>query len=241
MWRLSTRETTVSYSRSPNREPAPRTVQPPLSGLAVQAAAHDPESPAMTLAGADRHWFEDAVLDVLPDLLGTAQRLTRNHADAEDLSAEAVAKAWISIGTLKDRDNFRGWIFRIMTNLFISAHRARTSRPDEEPLPDESAAFSLFERLHQPFLLWWSTPEKEFLDKLVREDFERAMDALPESFRLVVVLVDLHGFSYADIARQLDVPIGTIRSRLSRGRALLQKALWQHACDAGLRGAPNNQ
>jgi RNA polymerase sigma-70 factor (ECF subfamily) len=95
--------------------------------------------------------------------------------------------------------------------------------------------FSLFERLHQPFLLWWSSPEQTFLDRLLREDLIRAIEALPEPFRIVVVLADVQGLSYGDIARSLEVPIGTVRSRLGRGRARLQKALWDHACDAGLR------
>jgi RNA polymerase sigma-70 factor (ECF subfamily) len=95
--------------------------------------------------------------------------------------------------------------------------------------------FSLFERLHQPFLLWWGTPEQDFLDRLLREDLIRAIEALPERFRIVVVLADVQGLSYLEIAGSLEVPIGTVRSRLARGRALLQKALWDHACDAGLR------
>lgn len=191
--------------------------------------------PASAVANDNRRWFGDAVLAILPDLTGTARRLTRNEADAEDLVAEAVARAWIGFGSLKDRQQFRGWIFRILTNLFISQRRADAVRPDEEQLPDEASEFSLFEQLHQPFLLWWSNPEREFLDKLVREDFERGLDSLPEAFRLAVIMADLGGASYGEIARQLDVPIGTVRSRLARGRSLLQKALWEHARDAGLR------
>lgn len=186
----------------------------------------------------DAAWFEEAVLALLPDLLSTGRRLTRNQADAEDLAAETVARAWTALGTLRDRASFRGWVFRILTNLYITSVRSRARTPDEEPLPDEEAAFSLFERLHQPLLLWWSNPEQEFLDKLVREDFERALDALPDAFRLVVVMADVGGFAYEEIAHELGIPLGTVRSRLSRGRALLQKALWTHACDAGLRTPP---
>lgn len=189
-------------------------------------------------SGDDRAWFADTVVALLPDLLATARRLTRNQSDAEDLAAEAIARAWTALGSLGDRARVRGWIFRILTNLYISQVRARGRKPDEEPLPDSDETFSLFERLHQPFLLWWSTPEKEFLDKLLREDFARALDALPDIFRVVVVLADLRGFSYEEIANQLGVPVGTVRSRLARGRARLQKTLWAHACDAGLRTPP---
>ncbi|MGH7631860.1 MAG: sigma-70 family RNA polymerase sigma factor [Gemmatimonadales bacterium] len=181
-----------------------------------------------------RIWFEHAVLAVLPDLVSTALRLTRNRADAEDLVSDAVARAWLARGSLRDRDRFRGWIFRILTNRFLSERRAHAGRAADESLDEGAANFSLFERLHQPFLLWWSTPEQEFLDKLAREDLVRAIDSLPEAFRVVVVLADVQGFSYKAIADTLAVPVGTVRSRLARGRAQLQSALWEHACDAGL-------
>jgi RNA polymerase sigma-70 factor (ECF subfamily) len=183
---------------------------------------------------ADRDWFEQAVLAVLPELLGTARRLTRNREDAEDLAAEAVTRAWLHRESLRERDRFAGWILRILTNLFISRRRGEAVRPEETGL-DEDAEFSLFERLHQPFLLWWATPEQEFLNRLLREDLVRAIEALPEVYRIVVVMADVQGLSYGEIARALEMPVGTVRSRLSRGRALLQKALWEHACDAGLR------
>jgi RNA polymerase sigma-70 factor, ECF subfamily len=182
----------------------------------------------------DRAWFEQAVLGLLPQLLGTARRLTGNRDDAEDLAAEAISRAWLHRSSLRERDRFAGWLHRILTNVFLSRRRSEAHRSEETGLED-SIEFSLFERLHQPFLLWWGTPEQEFLDRLLREDLVRAIEALPERFRIVVVLADVRGFSYAEIAGALEVPIGTVRSRLARGRALLQKALWEHACDAGLR------
>jgi len=188
----------------------------------------------MTGAAGDSAWFEHAVVNLLPELVGTARRLTRDREEAEDLAAEAITRAWLKLPSLRDRDRFRGWILRILTNLFLSRQRAEATRPQAVCL-DEDGEFSLFERLHQPFLLWWSSTEQDFLDRLVREDLVRAIDALPERFRVVVVLAEVQGFSYAEVAESLGVPIGTIRSRLARGRALLQKALWEHACDAGLR------
>ncbi len=179
-------------------------------------------------------WFERAILGVLPDLVNTARRLTRHQADAEDLVAEAVAKAWLGLATLKDRNRFRGWIFRILSNEFLAQRRSAASQHEPELLPDETRDFSLFEQLHQPFLLWWSNPEKEFLDKLLREDIVRAIDSVPDAFRVVVIFADVQGLSYQEIADALGVPIGTVRSRLARGRSLLQKALWEHARDAGV-------
>lgn len=182
----------------------------------------------------DRSWFEQAVLGLLPELLGTARRLTRNQEDAEDLVAEAVTKAWIHRSSLRERDRFAAWVHRILTNLFLSRRRTEVGRQEEESL-DEAAEFSLFERLHQPFLLWRGSPEQDFLDRLLREDLIHAIEALAERYRVVVVLADVEGLSYGDIAGLLDLPIGTVRSRLARGRAALQKTLWDHACDAGLR------
>jgi len=188
----------------------------------------------MAQAAADHAWFEQAVLAMLPELLGTARRLTGNPDDAEDLAAEAITRAWVHRDSLRERERFGGWLFRILTNLFLSRRRAETGRSRETCLEDE-AEFSLFDRLHQPILLWWGAPEQEFLDRLLREDLVRAIEALPDPYRIVVVMADLQGFSYAQTAALLDVPVGTVRSRLARGRGLLQRALWEHACDAGLR------
>lgn len=186
----------------------------------------------------DRAWFAPEVERLLPELYGTALRLTRNRPDAEDLVADALAKAWIGLDSLLRRDAVRGWLFRILTNAFLSSRRAATARGIHEPFDEEAgASFSLFERLHQPFLLWWGNPERAFLDKLLREDLERAIDALPDPFRVVVVLVDVRGCSYQEVAETLEIPVGTVRSRLARGRAALQRALWEHGRDAGLIGS----
>lgn len=188
----------------------------------------------MDATAADRDWFEQGVLAMLPQLLGAARRLTGNREDAEDLAAEAIARAWLHRSSLRERERFGGWLSRILTNIYLSRRRSEASRQRETNL-DEIAEFSLFDRLHQPFLLWWTSPEQDFLDRLVHEDLVSAVEALPDPFRVVVVMADLQGFSYAEIGTLLDVPVGTVRSRLARGRGLLQRALWEHARDAGLR------
>lgn len=186
-------------------------------------------------ADGDREWFECTVVELLPDLFGAALRLTRNRADAEDLAADTVARGWSHLPELTDRTRVRGWLFRILTNAFLSARRTDARRGVHEPLDDDTDdGFSLFDQLHAPVLLQWSTPERVFLDKLLREDLTRAVDSLPEPFRVVVVLADMHGCTYQEIAETLQVPVGTVRSRLARARALLQKMLWTHAQDAGL-------
>jgi RNA polymerase sigma-70 factor, ECF subfamily len=182
-------------------------------------------------------WFCERIRRQLPELYAAARRLAGDDADAEDLVADSVARAWIKLDTLADPEAFRGWILRILTNAFISQRRKRDARPEAEPYDEEAHAgesFRLFEHLHQPFLLWWSDPEQAFLRRLLREDLERAVDGLPDEFRPAVVLCDLQGLSYREIAEALEVPIGTVKSRLARGRSLLQRALWEQARDAGL-------
>lgn len=190
-------------------------------------------------SAADRDWFAERVDALLPELYGTAVRLCRDRTDAEDLVAEAVAKAWEAMSTLEDRSAFRAWVFRILNNTFISQSRSARSRADHESLDSEDVTpFSLFERLHQPILLWWGNPELDFLNRMLRDDLERAIKSLPDVFRSVVVLVDVQGLAYREVAELLNVPVGTIRSRLSRGRSLLQRALWEHALEAGLTEGP---
>lgn len=186
----------------------------------------------------DSAWFGQEVMVLLPDLYGGARSLCEGPDEAEDLVAEAVARAWEHRNELRERSRFRGWLFRILRNCCLGRKRRQKSRPDRVPLPDDGDAapsFSLFERLHQPFLLWWDNPEEEFLNGLLKEDLARAVSQLPEAYRNVVTLADVHEFTYAEIAETLEIPVGTVRSRLARGRSLLQKNLWTHAVDAGLR------
>ena len=188
--------------------------------------------------------FEENLELVLDRLYGTALRLTRNHDDAEDVVAEAVERAWEKLPELRDWARFEGWLFRILNNTFVTQWRRRRCRQDREAswedLPDDAedaASFSLFRKLHQPFLLWWGTAEQEFVEGLSHEDVARAVDALPDAYRLVVVLVELQGYTYEEAAALLAVPVGTVRSRLNRGRGFLQKALWEYGGQSEHGGA----
>ena len=186
--------------------------------------------------------FEMQILALLGPLQGVARRLTGNEADAEDLVAETVARAWRGLDTLESESAFRAWLFRILNNTFISEIRRAGARPITESLDHEEdggdeAEFSLFEQVHQPFLLWFGNPEQEFLDKLLREDLEHAIATLPDHYRIVVILSDLEELNYAEIAETLDIPVGTVRSRLARARSALQKRLWQQAREYGITGA----
>jgi RNA polymerase sigma-70 factor (ECF subfamily) len=182
----------------------------------------------------DRAFFRAEIERLMDSLYGTAMRLTRNPADAEDLVAETVMKAWAHFGQLADRQCFHKWLLRILANTFVSDQRR--IRPETEALDiDDEGHFSLFEKMHQPFLMWWSNPEQELISKMLREDIETAVDTIPTAFRTVLIMVEINGQTYAEAAEALGMPIGTVRSRLSRARCLLQKALWEQAQEAGLK------
>lgn len=194
----------------------------------------------------DNHAFFSAGVEANMDALyGVALRLTRNGADAEDLVAESVAKAWSAMPTLANRERFRPWLFRILHNCFVSGHRKRSVRPVETALQDlfsdegerELADFLLEQP--QEFLAWWSNPELKVSNEALGEEILAAIDALPECFRTTVLLITVEGLGYDEAAEVLGVPTGTVRSRMKRGRTLLQKALWEHARDAGLAGTGN--
>ena len=198
------------------------------------------ETPPVDTADSLRAFCEAEIGSILERLYGTALRLTRNPADAEDLVADTVVKVLANVHSLQERASFHGWVFRILYNTFNSGCRARAARPEDcfstlqRGDADAGEQFWLFDKLHQPFLLWWGNHEQQFLDQLEIEDLCKAVDALPDNYRIVVVLSDVEGFSYQEIAETLAVPVGTVRSRLARGRSLLQKALWDYAQDAGL-------
>jgi len=198
------------------------------------------ETPPPETQDSLRAFCETEIAVILDRLYGTALRLTRNQPDAEDLVADTVVKVLGNVHSLQDRSCFHGWVFRILYNTFNSNCRAKSARPEDcfsslkQGDDEEGETFWLFDKLHQPFLLWWGNHEQRFLDQLEIEDLCKAVDGLPANYRVVVALSDIEGFSYQEIAETLDVPVGTVRSRLARGRSLLQKALWVYAQDAGL-------
>jgi len=187
-----------------------------------------------------KSWFSDRIEQYSDSLYSLARRLTRNSTDAEDLVADAVINAWSAIETLDDHDRFRPWIFRILHNRFVSDYRKKSIRPTETVYEestnsnDYEEVASLLIRQPDEFLNWWANPEREFANNLLGDDIIAAIECLPESFRLTVVLINVEGLSYDETAEILGVPAGTVRSRMRRGRTLLQKALWDHARDAGL-------
>lgn len=178
-----------------------------------------------------RQEFREALLPLLDDLHRVARQLCRSDDEAEDLVAETVVRACEGFSTLRDTSKAKQWLLRILTNTFLSTRRSRKVR--QEISYDESdESFSLFDELAQPFP-WWGNPERELINKFLDEDIARALNSLPEDFRIPVVLSTIEGYTYDEIAAMLAVPIGTVRSRLARGRSLLQADLYHHALERG--------
>lgn len=173
--------------------------------------------------------FEDAVLVHLDVLYRGALRLSRNRADAEDLVQETVTRALRRFDQFHIGTNGRAWLFRIMRNLFLNRVRADRERPREGEFFEERIGSAEAARVVA------ASPEEEFLQTVVHGDVDRALGTLPPSYREVVVFRDIEGFTYREIAEALECPIGTVMSRLSRGRALLRVALDALARERGYR------
>jgi RNA polymerase sigma-70 factor (ECF subfamily) len=176
--------------------------------------------------------FESEALPHLDALYRTARRLTRNDQAAEDLVQDALERAYTHYDRFQPGTNMRAWLFRILSNLAISQYRRRSTAPTIESL-DEGDEFSLYDQL-QASGDAESDVESRVLDMLGEESIRAAIEALPMEFRMVVLLADVEGFAYKEIAEILGIPRGTVMSRLFRGRRLLQRSLWDQAQAAGI-------
>lgn len=190
------------------------------------------ESPA-SLSAADRQRFTDEALPLLDSLYAAAVRMTRNPADAEDLVQETMLRAYRSWHQFEPGTNIKAWLFRILTNAYINIYRKRQREPQKVP-QDDVEEFDLYQELKDHDPQYTATPENIVLDSLVDSDILEAIDELPEQFRLAVILSDIEGFSYAEMADIMDVPMGTVMSRLHRGRKALQERLLDVAKDRGI-------
>lgn len=184
------------------------------------------------MAGQDHKEFEQLTMPHADALLRTALRMTRNSSDAEDLVQETYLKAYRFFERFERGTNIRAWLFKIMTNLFINTYRDKAKRPEETSF-DEMEDFSLYSKMAADTQKDGTNPEKELFDKLYGDEVQKALDRLPEEFRMVVLLNFVEGFSYQEIAEILGTELGTVKSRLHRGRKLLQKSLWEFAKKSG--------
>jgi len=194
------------------------------------------EAPAPADDPVLRERFEREAMPLMPNLYSAALRLTRNPADAEDLVQETFLRAYRGFGTFQEGTNLRAWLYRILTNSFINTYRKKQREPVTVEGPDDVDEWYLFDRLGSRNVE--SSAESEVLDRIPDEDVQRALEALPEGFRMAVLLADVEGFSYKEIAEILDVPIGTVMSRLHRGRRALEKGLYDVAKERGLIDGP---
>ncbi|MFZ4518372.1 MAG: sigma-70 family RNA polymerase sigma factor [Microthrixaceae bacterium] len=183
---------------------------------------------------ADQGTFTDQVAPYVDQLFAAAMRMTRNQADAEDLLQETFVRAYRGFGSFTEGTNLRAWMYRILTNTFINTYRAKQRRPEQTDLDDVEDLY-LYKRLGglEAASLGRSA-EDELMDMFTETEVKDAIEALPEQFRMAVLLADVEGFSYKEIAEIVDVPIGTVMSRLHRGRKALQRSLHDFAAERGL-------
>jgi RNA polymerase sigma-70 factor (ECF subfamily) len=178
---------------------------------------------------ADQAEFAELAMPFMSALYSAALRMTRNPSDAEDLVQETYLRAYRGFGGFKDGTNLKAWLYKILTNTFISSYWKKQREP-QTVSADANEEFSLYDRLVEADV----SPEAQLLDGIPDEEVKQALESIPEQFRTAVLLADVEGFSYQEIADITGVAIGTVMSRLHRGRKALQRALWDYAKQRGL-------
>ena len=182
---------------------------------------------------ADQASFADAAMPLMDQLFSAAMRMTRNAADAEDLVQETYMKAYRGYERFEEGTNLKAWMYRILTNSYINRYRAKQRRPDESDIADVEDMY-LYRRLSGENSEIGASAEDAFLESVTDDAVKAAVEAIPENFRMAVLLADVEGFAYKEIAQILDVPIGTVMSRIHRGRKALEKQLYDFAGERNL-------
>ncbi|MCL4433975.1 MAG: sigma-70 family RNA polymerase sigma factor [Actinobacteria bacterium] len=196
---------------------------------------------------ADKAHFMAATADHMDSLYTAALRMTRNPSDAEDLVQETYLKAYRGFDSYQDGTNVRAWLYKILTNTYITNYRSAKRRPETTGM-DNIEDLYLFKKVKEGFTANnGRSAEEEVLESFTDMEVKEAIEALPESFRIAVLLSDVEGFSYKEIAEITGVPTGTVMSRIYRGRKAIQKSLHDYAIARGLldghgpEGSVNNQ
>jgi len=183
---------------------------------------------------ADPATFSDLAMPFMGPLYSAALRMTRNPVDAEDLVQETYLRAYRGFSSFQEGTNLKAWLYRILTNTFINQYRAAKRRPEQSDIEDVEDLY-LYRRLGGlEAATAGRSPETEVLEGIPDDEVKEALESLPEQFRMAVLLADVEGFAYKEIADILEIPIGTVMSRLHRGRKQLQKRLWDYAVERGI-------
>lgn len=191
-----------------------------------------PPAPGTQTPDERRAGYEKEALVHLDALYRVALRLTGNASDAEDLVQDTMLRAYRSWERYTPGTNAKGWLLTILRNLFINEYRRKSRHPEPVDL-DTIEPFVLFQEVQE------GDPQGAFFDRIVDDEVLRAVDELPEAFREAVTLSDVEGMSYEEVAKVLGVPVGTVKSRLYRGRRLLQAKLYEYAVSMGyIKGQP---
>jgi len=203
------------------------------------ASAEQPVDVATESAEERRVRFERDAMQYVDQLYSAAMRMARNPADAEDLVQEAYTKAFSAFHQYKPGTNLKAWLYRILTNTYINLYRKR----QREPLQSNSDTIEDWQlaRAESHTSRGLRSAEAEALDHLPDSDVKRALQAIPEEFRLAVYFADVEGFAYKEISEIMNTPIGTVMSRLHRGRKMLRDMLADYAAERGFKGAVETQ
>jgi RNA polymerase sigma-70 factor (ECF subfamily) len=193
----------------------------------------------MTETSDPRARFEKEAVPYLQELYASAMRLARNRESAEDLVSEVYQRAWKSFHQFQPGTNLRAWLYKILTNTYINHYRHKQRQPtlvelDKPTEAEEGNGGNLYDRLASSSDDPTENPERVLSNHILDDHLKSAIDELPEEFRMAIILCDVQNFSYQDIAEMLKIPIGTVRSRLWRGRRLLQQILWKQAVETGI-------
>ena len=180
----------------------------------------------------NRSEFESLTLEHMDALYGAALRLTRSPKDAEDLVQDTYLKAFRFFDSFERGTNIKAWLFKIQTNTFINKYRRKVKEREVAETPAEDIVLDRFVSSEQVRAL--QDPEGDFFGRLLSDEVVEALDQVPVDFRMVVILADIQGFSYKEIAEIVGCPVGTVMSRLFRGRRILQKHLYQYAIREGI-------
>jgi RNA polymerase sigma-70 factor (ECF subfamily) len=189
-------------------------------------------SSTLTPSRAKKQRFDCEALPHAGALYGAAMRLVKNPDDANDLVQETLFKAWRAFDSFESGTNCKAWLFRILTNTFINKYRRKTKEKDI--LEGKERIAAEHEMVHLPSKRATLDPEGALADSVLADEVKVALDAVPVDFRVVVILSDIEGLSYKEIADAVGIPVGTVMSRLFRGRRILQDRLFGYAIDSGV-------